>query len=143
MKKIFTVCTILSGLLFFAQEAGKAGELLKNEASKREIESTTSKRQDSRNSNSDNSSGFRNSNNQNNTNRRSAKTNYQWNNNYGYAEVFLRIPEQGNFSVELADQLISNNSGKYRFFDLPSGRIPISIYENGYLMYRTTFECQK
>ncbi|WP_426474506.1 DUF4476 domain-containing protein [Chryseobacterium balustinum] len=138
MKKIFTVCSILSGLLFFAQEAGKAGELLKNEVSKREIESTTSKRQDSRNNNSDNTSGFRNSNNQNNTNRRPANSNYQWNNNYGYAEVFLRIPEQGNFSVELADQLISNNSGKYRFFDLPSGRIPISIYENGFLMYRTT-----
>ncbi|MBW3523519.1 DUF4476 domain-containing protein [Chryseobacterium sp. NKUCC03_KSP] len=138
MKKIFTVCTILSGLLFFAQEAGKAGELLKNEASKREIESTISKRQDSRNNNSDNSSGYRNSNSQNNTNRRPSNPNYQWNNNYGYAEVFLRIPEQGNFSVELADQLISNNSGKYRFFDLPSGRIPISIYENGYLMYRTT-----
>ncbi|WP_210150323.1 DUF4476 domain-containing protein [Chryseobacterium scophthalmum] len=138
MKKIFTVCAILSGLLFFAQEAGKAGELLKNEASKKEIESTISKKQDSRNNNSDNSSGFRNSNNQNNTNRRPTNLNYQWNNNYGYAEVFLRIPEQGNFSVELADQLISNNSGKYRFFDLPSGRIPISIYENGFLMYRTT-----
>ncbi len=138
MKKIFIVCSILSGLLFFAQEAGKAGELLKNEVSKKEIESTTSKRQDSRNNNSDNTSGFRNSNNQNNTNRRPANSNYQWNNNYGYAEVFLRIPEQGNFSVELADQLISNNSGKYRFFDLPSGRIPISIYENGFLMYRTT-----
>ncbi|WP_404985661.1 DUF4476 domain-containing protein [Chryseobacterium sp. M5] len=138
MKKIFTVCSILSSLLFFAQEAGKAGELLKNEVSKREIESTTSKRQDSRNNNSDNSSGFRSSNNQNNANRRPANPNYQWNNNYGYAEVFLRIPEQGNFSVELVDQLISNNSGKYRFFDLPSGRIPISIYENGFLMYRTT-----
>ncbi|REC43577.1 DUF4476 domain-containing protein [Chryseobacterium sp. 5_R23647] len=138
MKKIFTVCAILSCLLFSAQEAGKAGELLKNEVSKKEIESTTSKRQDSRNNNSDNTSGFRNSNNQNNTNRRPANSNYQWNNNYGYAEVFLRIPEQGNFSVELADQLISNNSGKYRFFDLPSGRIPISIYENGFLMYRTT-----
>jgi hypothetical protein len=138
MKKIFTVCTILSGLLFFAQEAGKAGELLKNEVSKREIGTTSNKRQDSQNKNSDNPSGFRNSNNQNSANRRPANPNYQWNNNYGYAEVFLRIPEQGNFSVELADQLISNNSGKYRFFDLPSGRIPISIYENGYLMYRTT-----
>lgn len=138
MKKIFTVCTILSGLLFFAQEAGKAGELLKNEVSKREIGTTSNKRQDSQNKNSDNPSGYRNSNSQNNTNRRPSNPNYQWNNNYGYAEVFLRIPEQGNFSVELADQLISNNSGKYRFFDLPSGMIPISIYENGYLMYRTT-----
>jgi hypothetical protein len=134
MKKIFTVCAILSSLLFFAQEAGKAGELLKNEASKKEIEATTSKRENSRSNNS----GFRNPNNQNNTNRRPANPNYQWNYNYGYAEVFLRIPEQGNFSVELADQLISNSSGKYRFFDLPSGRVPISIYENGFLMYRTT-----
>lgn len=138
MKKIFIICSILSGLLFFAQEAGKAGELLKNEVYKKETESTATKGQDSRNNNSDNSSGFRNSNNQNNTNKRPANSNYQWNNNYGYAEVFLRIPERGNFSVELADQLISNNSGKYRFFDLPAGRIPISIYENGFLMYRTT-----
>ncbi|SUX42824.1 hypothetical protein [Chryseobacterium indoltheticum] len=37
MKKIFTVCSILSGLLFFAQEAGKAGELLKNEVSKEKL----------------------------------------------------------------------------------------------------------
>lgn len=40
--------------------------------------------------------------------------------------------------MELADQMISNNSGKYRFFDLPSGRMPISIYDNGYLIYKTT-----
>ncbi|MFC7347248.1 DUF4476 domain-containing protein [Chryseobacterium zhengzhouense] len=137
MKKIFTVCAILSGLLFFAQEAGKAGELLKNEASKREMESSTLQRESSRNNNSGNS-GFRNPNNQNNQNRRPTNPNYQWNQNYGYAEVFLRIPELGYFSVELADQMIANNSGRYRFFDLPSGRIPISIYDNGYLIYRTT-----
>lgn len=137
MKKIFTVCVILSGLLFFAQEAGKAGELLKNEASKREMESSTLQRESSRNNNSGNS-GFRNPNNQNNQNRRPTNPNYQWNQNYGYAEVFLRIPEQGYFNVELADQMIANNSGRYRFFDLPSGRIPISIYDNGYLIYRTT-----
>jgi len=137
MKKIFTVCAILSGLLFFAQEAGKAGELLKNEASKREMESSTLQRESSRNNNSG-KSGFRNPNNQNNQNRRPTNPNYQWNQNYGYAEVFLRIPERGYFSVELADQMIANNSGRYRFFDLPSGRIPISIYDNGYLIYRTT-----
>lgn len=137
MKKIFTVCTILSGLLFFAQEAGKAGELLKNEASKGEMESSSIQKENSRNNNSENS-GFRNPNNQNNQNRKPTNPNYQWNQKYGYAEVFLRIPEQGYFSVELADQMIANNSGRYRFFDLPSGRIPISIYENGFLMYRTT-----
>lgn len=126
------------GLHSFAQEAGKAGELLKNEVSKNEIKSSNTKRQDSRDNNSSNSTGFRNPNNQNNSNRKPISANYQWNQNYGYAEVFVRIPEQGYFSVELADQMISNNSGKYRFFDLPSGRMPISIYDNGYLIYRTT-----
>ncbi|OCK52539.1 hypothetical protein BA768_11815 [Chryseobacterium sp. CBo1] len=137
MKRIFTVCAIFSGLLFFAQEAGKAGELLKNEASKREMESSKIERLNSQNNNSGNS-GFRNPTNQNNQNKRPANPNYQWNQNYGYAEVFLRIPEQGHFSVELADQMIATHSGRYRFFDLPSGRIPISIYDNGFLVYRTT-----
>lgn len=126
------------GLHSFAQEAGKAGELLKNEVSKNEIKSSNTKRQDSRDNNSSNSTGFRNPNNQNNSNRKPINPSYQWNQNYGYAEVFVRIPEQGYFSVELADQMISNNSGKYRFFDLPSGRMPISIYDNGYLIYKTT-----
>lgn len=137
MKRIFTICAVLSSLLFFAQEAGKAGELLKNEASKNEMGASNDKREASKNNNSGNS-GFRNPNNQNNQNRRQTNPNYQWNQNYGYAEVFLRIPEQGYFNVELGDQSISNNSGKYRFFDLPSGRVPIAIYDNGYLIYRTT-----
>lgn len=138
MKNIFIGVMLFFGVHSFAQEAGKAGELLKNEVSKNEIKSSNTKRQDSRDNNSSNSTGFRNPNNQNNSNRKPINPNYQWNQNYGYAEVFVRIPEQGYFSVELADQMISNNSGKYRFFDLPSGRMPISIYDNGYLIYRTT-----
>ncbi|MBL7880626.1 MAG: DUF4476 domain-containing protein [Chryseobacterium gambrini] len=134
MKNIFMSVLFLVGSFFFAQEAGKAGELLKNEASKTEIESPNAKRTESRNSNN---SGFRNQN-RNNNGFRGKNPNYQWNQQYGYSEVFLRIPEQGMFSVELGDQFISNNSGRFRFFDLPSGRIPVSIYENGYLLYRTT-----
>lgn len=122
------------GIYSFSQEAGKAGELLKNEVSKNDIESSNVRRQDQRNNNSGNS-GFRNNKN---SSRRPMNPNYQWNMNYGSSEVFLRIPEQGYFSVELGDQQISNSSGKYRFFDLPSGRIPISIYDNGFLIYRTT-----
>ncbi|WP_312076036.1 DUF4476 domain-containing protein [Chryseobacterium sp.] len=133
MKRIFTVCAIFSSLLFFSQEAGKAGELLKNEASKSEMGSPTAQRQNSRIGNSGNN-GFRNPNN---SGRRPNTPTYQWNQNYGYAEVFLRIPEQGYFSVELGDQMISNASGKFRFFDLPSGRIRISIYDNGYLIYKS------
>ena len=122
------------GIYSFSQEAGKAGELLRNEVSKNDAGSLNAKRQDQRNNNSGNS-GFRNDKN---SARSPMNPNYQWNMNYGSSEVFLRIPEQGYFSVELGDQQISNNSGKYRFFDLPSGRIPISIYDNGFLIYRTT-----
>lgn len=145
MKNIFIGLMLFGSIASFAQEAGKAGELLKNEASKSEMESANVKKQNSdRNGAGNNSWGFRNpngqnnQNNQNNQGRRPKNTSYQWNQNYGYSEVFLRIPEQGYFSVELADQVISNNSGRYRFFDLPSGRIPISIYNNGFLMYKTT-----
>lgn len=119
----------------FAQEAGKAGELLKNEASKTEIGSANSKKSDVK---AKNNSGFRKQGNPGNNGFRTKNPQYRWNQEYGYSEVFLRIPEQGFFSVEIGDQFISNNSGKFRFFDLPAGRIPISIYESGYLLYRTT-----
>jgi hypothetical protein len=132
MKHILISIWLLAAVNLSAQEAGKAGELLKNEASKTEIGSLNSKRSDIRNSNH---SGFRN---QGNKDFRTKDPQYQWNQEYGYSEVFLRIPEQGFFSVEIGDQFISNNSGKFRFFDLPSGKIPISVYESGYLLYRTT-----
>lgn len=140
MKKIFIGLMLFAGIYSFAQEAGKAGELLKNEASKTEMQSAKAPGFDNRNNNKNNS-GFRNQSNQNNQNNQNSgfrNPNYQWNQNYGYAEVFLRIPELGYFTVELGDQAISNGSGKYRFFDLQSGRIPISIYDNGFLIYRTT-----
>lgn len=129
MKKIFISLMLLIGMSSFAQEAGKAGELLKNEASKAEMK-------EARGMNDKNKAS-------------DYKTwgpiipdrvkNYKYiQKNYGYAEVFLRIPEQGFFTVEVGDQVIANGSGKYRFFDLQSGKIPISIYENGFLIYRTS-----
>jgi hypothetical protein len=132
MKYILISIWLLAAVNLSAQEAGKTGELLKNEASKTEIGSSNSKRSDTKNSNH---SGFRN---QENNDFRTKDPQYQWNQEYGYSEVFLRIPEQGFFSVEIGDQFISNNSGKFRFFDLPAGRIPIFVYESGYLLYRTT-----
>lgn len=127
MKKIFTGLVLFTAIYSFAQEAGKAGELLKNEASTSEMKSSGNAKT--------NQSKYRNTESQ---STGSKSSNYQWHRNYGYAEVFLRIPEQGFFTVEVDDQAISNGSGKYRFFDLQSGRIPISIYENGFLIYRTT-----
>ncbi|WP_250255762.1 DUF4476 domain-containing protein [Chryseobacterium sp. Marseille-Q3244] len=129
MKKIFISLMLLIGMSSFAQEAGKAGELLKNEASKAEMKEA--KGMNDKNKAPD------------------YKTwgpiipdrvkNYKYiQKNYGYAEVFLRIPEQGFFTVEVGDQVIANGSGKYRFFDLQFGKMPISIYENGFLIYRTS-----
>ncbi|MCJ8153944.1 DUF4476 domain-containing protein [Chryseobacterium sp. SSA4.19] len=132
MKSVFISVWLLAALNLSAQEAGKSGELLKNEASKTEIGTLNSKRADKK---INNNSGFRN---QGKEGFRTKDPQYQWNQEYGYSEVFLRIPEQGFFSVEIGDQFISNNSGKFRFFDLPAGRIPVSIYESGYLLYRTT-----
>lgn len=144
MKKFFTTCVFLFSIAIFSQEAGKAGELLKNEAGKSEMQ--TQKKESSTKKQNTNNSGFRNPQNQNpndsyqnNSNR---NPDYRWNQNFGYSEVFLRIPEQGYFTVEVGDQMMSNASGKYRFFELPSGRIPISIYENGYLLFRTTIQIQ-
>lgn len=128
MRKIFIGLMILAGISSFAQEAGKAGELLRNEASTSEMQSQ-------------NSSGFRNKTferNSGNQNNRIKNPSYQWNRNYGYAEVFLRVPEQGFFTVEVGDQMIANGSGKFRFFDLQSGRVLVSIYENGFLIYRSS-----
>lgn len=133
MKRILVSILFLFAINIGAQEAGKTGELLKNEASKTEMGSVNSKRSEVKKNN--NNAGFRN---QESNGFRTNDPQYQWNREYGYSEVFLRIPEQGFFSVEIGDQFISNNSGKFRFFDLPSGRIPVSIYENGYLLYRTT-----
>ncbi|PTT33119.1 hypothetical protein DBR28_14900 [Chryseobacterium sp. HMWF028] len=137
MKKIFISWMLLAGISSFAQEAGKAGELLKNEASATEMEA--SKSPDEKNRTFDQSrSGNTPIPKRNRNENRITPPNYQWNRNYGYAEVFLRIPEQGFFTVEVGDQMMANGSGKYRFFDLSSGRMPISIYENGFLIYRTT-----
>lgn len=133
MKNLLLSAMFLITVNLLAQEAGKAGELLTNEASKTEIGSVNTKRLDIKKNN--NNSDFRN---QDNNGFRTNNPQYQWNREYGYSEVFLRIPEQGFFSVEIGDQFISNNSGKFRFFDLPAGRVPVSIYESGYLLYRTT-----
>jgi len=132
MKNIFTSLIIFAGLSLSAQEAGKVGELLKNEATATEMKaqgSANTKNRSFDNPRSGNTNGQQN---------RIKNPNYQWNQNYGYAEVFLRIPEQGYFTVEVGDQTISNGSGKYRFFDLQSGRNFISVYNNGFLIYRTT-----
>lgn len=147
MKKTFTLIAVFTGMFLFAQEAGKTGELLKNEISSN---TTTIRYQDSSNrSGSSANTSSRGNQSDNSSNRQSSRSNksnretkprYQWNQNYGYAEVFLRIPEGGQFTVEIGTQSISNQSGKFRFFDLNSGSMTISIYEDGYLQYRSQIQ---
>ncbi len=65
--------------------------------------------------------------------------NYMWNYNYGngYAEFFLRIPEHGNYMVSIDNQIISNNTGMFRFFDInPGMNKKIEIRRNNMLIYR-------
>ena len=134
MKTIITLCLLTLSTLTFAQEAGKKGELLKNEASATEMKTQRSTDLP-RSTTSSNQSGNRSLTRSDN---RNTKTRYNWNQNTGYSEVFLRIPEYGYYTVEIDDQVISSSSGKYRFFDLKSGRMMLSIYQDRYLVYRTS-----
>ena len=120
-----------------SQEAGRAGELLKNEARTNEMEN---KRNDGLSWDKDKVG-------ENAIYTRSPKStfpkantnpnNYRWNSNYGNSEVFVRIPQNGYYTVEIGEQVISNANGKFRFFDLKFGTFPIAIYENNHLIYRT------
>lgn len=149
MKKLYTLSAIVLSTIIFAQEAGKVGELLKNEASKAEMQTQRKEMNGTRtsennrnggildNSNNKNQSQNQGQNKGNNYGNSYGSNTYRWHQNYGYSEVFVRIPERGYFTVEIEDQVMSNASGKYRFFDLSAGRLPISIYNQGYLVYRT------
>lgn len=135
MKNLYTIFILLTTNLIFAQEAGKAGELLKNEVKSTDtrIESNRVGGNNKQGTTSINDSKLTQ------TGRRNAKNNadYRWNYNHGSAEVFLRIPEEGRFSIEIGDQAITNATGKFRFYDLRAGVVPISIYDNNFLIYRS------
>lgn len=124
----------------FAQEAGRAGELLKNEARTNEMQT---QRNDGLGRTNDKvlyNSNYRTPPVKNNP--KFKPTNYRWNYNYGNSEVFVRIPQNGNYTVEIGDQLMSNSTGKFRFFDVKFGMVPIAIYENNYLIYRSNLRLQ-
>lgn len=136
MKIIFTTCIFLLGIVIYGQEPGRVGELLKNEVTSSEIQNQQAKEFSGTSENSNrtyNSGDSRRGNHQNSPSRNS----YRWHYNHGNAEVFLRIPQNGRFAVHIGDQVIENSNGKFRFFELRSGSIPISIFENNYLIYRS------
>ena len=121
----------------FAQEAGRAGELLKNEARTTEMQTRRNDAVTRGNDKVLDNSNYRKPSHNNNPKGNTNSTNYRWNYNNGNSEVFVRIPQNGYYTIEVGDQMMSNSSGKFRFFDLQNGTVPIAIYENNYLIYRT------
>ncbi len=111
MKRIILIILALSSISIFAQN--KTRQLLKNEAikSERSVEKSVS--------------AYHYGNDRVNYSRR------------GDSEVFLQISEGGYFTVEIGNQMMSTPYGKFRFFEVNSGRNVLSIYKNGFLIYRT------
>lgn len=124
MKKIFFIFILSFSFSVYGQQAGQAGTLQKNELAESDKVLRNSKMQNRRIDNLEVSHG--------------QKRNFYWKRNYGTGEIFLRIPENGNFTIEVQNQSISNATGKFRFFDLKEGIHPIFIYENGHLLYRSS-----
>lgn len=92
MKKIIIVVLLSIPVLGISQQMGISGKKLENESRRNSA-----------------------------TERMVARDHkYRWENSYetGYAEVFIRIPEIGRFTVRLGDQEITSNTGMFRFFDV-------------------------
>lgn len=58
-------------------------------------------------------------------------------NNFGYAEFFIQVNEPGAFTIRIDDQIITNASGKFRFFDLRPGVKEVYVQRNGVNFYRS------
>lgn len=144
MKRIILLIGLAISANLFAQEAGKVGKLLDNEAKSEVSAKVKSNDQISKRGKGNQPYG----NNRNTENNRGGNyhqdpRNYNWNYQYiGYSEVFLRIPENGIFTVTIGNQSITTTSGKFRFFDLLPGNQSLAVFENGMLLYRTRIVVQ-
>lgn len=58
-------------------------------------------------------------------------------NAFGYSEFFLRINEPGVFTIRIDDQIITNGTGKFRFFDLRPGVKEVYVQRNGINFYKS------
>lgn len=52
------------------------------------------------------------------------------------AEFFLEIPDRGNYTVYVDDQFSGSSNGRFRFFDLQSGRSLVTIQSNGKQIFK-------
>ena len=115
MKKALLILLGALSSAAWSQEVGAAGRLLQNEyQQQRQARSVIG--------------------------RGGISVNIDWDYDYnrGYAEVFIRIPERGRYTVSIGDQEITNANGMYRFFDLAAVSQPLSIWQGRNLIYRVT-----
>ena len=54
------------------------------------------------------------------------------------AEYFIEASSKGRYTVSIGDESISSTSGRFRFFDLPEGRLPVIIEQNNKVIYKST-----
>ena len=115
MKKLLLLCLGALASVSWAQEVGSAGRLLQNEYRQNKQARAV-------------------------IGRGGISVNIDWEYDYsgGYAEVFIRIPERGRFTVSIGDQEITSTTGMYRFFDLTATPQPLSIWQGRTLIYRVT-----
>ena len=118
MKKLLLLSFVASASLSWGRQVGAAGRLLENEYRQNRQSRMISGRNDNIVINLD----------------------YCWEQDYneGYAEIFVRIPEGGRFTVSIGDQEITNANGMFRFFDVPAISQPLSIWQGRTLIYRVT-----
>ena len=106
MKKALLILLGALSSAAWSQEVGAAGRLLQNEyQQQRQARSVIG--------------------------RGGISVNIDWDYDYnrGYAEVFIRIPERGRYTVSIGEQEITNANGMYRFFDLAAVSQPLSIWQ--------------
>jgi len=115
MKKLLLLCLGAFASVSWAQEVGSAGRLLQNEYRQNKQARAVIGR-----------GGI------------SVNIDWEYDYNGGYAEVFIRIPERGRFTVSIGDQEITSTTGMYRFFDLTATPQPLSIWQGRTLIYRVT-----
>lgn len=52
------------------------------------------------------------------------------------SELFLRIADNGRYTVQLDDQTLTLANGRFRFFDIPTGRARLTIALNNRQVYQ-------
>jgi hypothetical protein len=138
MKKCLLFFILIITVHFYAQEPGKVGEKIANEINpqtpkatnaKGKVNTVTGDKTATENGKKINPNG----------NPRDYSQQYNWyyDDQYGYAEVFIRIPENGVFSVTLDNQNMTLGTGKFRFFEVRPGNILLKISLNGRTLFKS------